>query len=69
MHYFSFCLLKILKKLKTQKPKSCDGSDGKAVDSGLKGPGFNIRPMQEKVKKCCTVFLVEKIKDFHENES
>ena len=26
------------------------GSDGKAEDSGLKGPGFNPKPKQEKIK-------------------
>ena len=25
----------------------CDGSDGKAEDSGLKGPRFNPQPRQE----------------------
>ena len=36
----------------------CDGSDGKAEDSGLKGPGFNYQPRQGKIEKYFLWFLV-----------
>ena len=39
-----FGLQNTIKSYQTQQ--RCDGSDGKADDSGLKSPGFN--PMQEK---------------------
>ena len=29
--------------------KRCDGSDGKAKNSGLKGPGFNPSPQKRKI--------------------
>ena len=31
--------------------KYCDGSNGKAEDSGLKGPGFKPGMSQEKIEK------------------
>ena len=34
-----------------------DGSDGKAEDSGLKGPGFNTQPRQEKQNKTRKAFI------------
>ena len=43
------------KKGKKVKMKRCEGSDVKAVDSGLKGPGFNSCPRQEQRK---TIFLI-----------
>ena len=36
--------------------KRCDGSDGQAKDSGLIGPWFNLRLMQEKQKRFYHVF-------------
>ena len=36
--------------------KRCDGSDGKAEDSGLKGLGLNHGPRQEKYKNIFSCF-------------